>query len=29
VLNIPPLQRTLYLQVTPQEAALEPGGETA
>ena len=27
-LSIPPLQRTLSLQVTPQETELEPGGET-
>ncbi|MBI5963816.1 MAG: hypothetical protein HY863_10110 [Chloroflexi bacterium] len=27
-LSIPPLQRTLSLQVTPDEKALEPGGET-
>ncbi len=27
-LNIPPLQRTLALEVTPREAQLEPGGET-
>ena len=27
-LNIPPLQRTLSLQVTPRETELEPGGET-
>jgi uncharacterized protein YfaS (alpha-2-macroglobulin family) len=27
-LSIPPLQRTLSLQATPQEAELEPGGET-
>lgn len=28
-LKIPPLQRTLSLQVTPDQSALEPGGETA
>jgi hypothetical protein len=28
LLSIPPLQRTLSLQATPREAALEPGGET-
>lgn len=28
ILNIPPLERTLSLQVTPQEEKLEPGGET-
>jgi uncharacterized protein YfaS (alpha-2-macroglobulin family) len=28
-LSIPPLQRTLALQVTPRETELEPGGETA
>ncbi len=28
-MNIPPLQRTLELQVTPAELELEPGGETA
>ena len=27
-LNVPPLQRTLSLQVTPREKELEPGGET-
>ena len=27
-LSIPPLQRTLSLQVTPDQTALEPGGET-
>ncbi|MBI5951349.1 MAG: Ig-like domain-containing protein [Chloroflexi bacterium] len=27
-LKIPPLQRTLSLQVTPDQSALEPGGET-
>jgi len=27
-LNIPPLQRTLTLEATPQEVELEPGGET-
>ena len=27
-LSVPPLQRTLALQVTPQETELEPGGET-
>ncbi len=27
-LNIPPLQRTLSLEVSPQETELEPGGET-
>lgn len=27
-LNIPPLQRTLALEVTPRETELEPGGET-
>jgi uncharacterized protein YfaS (alpha-2-macroglobulin family) len=27
-LSIPPLQRTLLLQVTPREKELEPGGET-
>ena len=27
-LNIPPLERTLSLQVTPDETKLEPGGET-
>jgi uncharacterized protein YfaS (alpha-2-macroglobulin family) len=27
-LDVPPLQRTLSLQVTPREAELEPGGET-
>ena len=27
-LNIPPLQRTLSLQLTPQDKELEPGGET-
>jgi uncharacterized protein YfaS (alpha-2-macroglobulin family) len=27
-LSIPPLQRTLSLQVTPQQTELEPGGET-
>ncbi len=27
-LNIPPLQRTLSLHVTPDRSALEPGGET-
>jgi len=28
VLNIPPLQRTLDLEVIPRDIALEPGGET-
>jgi uncharacterized protein YfaS (alpha-2-macroglobulin family) len=28
-LSIPPLQRQLSLQVTPEQAELEPGGETA
>jgi uncharacterized protein YfaS (alpha-2-macroglobulin family) len=28
-LNVPPLQRQLSLQVTPEQAELEPGGETA
>ncbi|MBM3125469.1 MAG: hypothetical protein FJZ87_10425 [Chloroflexi bacterium] len=28
-LSIPPLKRTLSLQVTPDQAALEPGGETS
>jgi alpha-2-macroglobulin len=28
-LSIPPLQRQLTLQVTPEQAELEPGGETA
>ena len=28
-LKIPPLQRTLSLQVTPDQSALEPGSETA
>jgi uncharacterized protein YfaS (alpha-2-macroglobulin family) len=28
-LKIPPLQRTLFLQVTPDKSALEPGSETA
>ena len=27
-LSIPPLERTLALEVTPQESQLEPGGET-
>ncbi|RPJ83948.1 MAG: hypothetical protein EHM13_06155, partial [Acidobacteria bacterium] len=27
-LSIPPLQRTLSLQVSPEQAALEPGGDT-
>ena len=27
-LSIPPLQRTLALQITPQDTELEPGGET-
>ncbi|MGD9148300.1 MAG: alpha-2-macroglobulin family protein, partial [Anaerolineae bacterium] len=27
-LNVPPLQRTLSLEVTPREKELEPGGET-
>ena len=28
-LSVPPLQRTLALEVTPRETELEPGGETA
>ncbi|MBE0695307.1 MAG: hypothetical protein IH586_00115, partial [Anaerolineaceae bacterium] len=29
ILNVPPLQRTLALQVTPEQSELEPGAETS